>query len=491
MKTILQLSATLAISGVLAAQTQQQPADAQLPQTDARGETDGEVIPVITSETVVPATEGDEGELRYPDRTPERPELFLEKPMPEVDRPHTGPDEAVVFDVATGRESYVELLDDPFAREGWMAGRTLAQDVPEPGMKSFGGLSQITSKSFPWSTHARIFFRQGGLNYVCSGTMIDPKYAITAGHCVHEGAGGNWSTNVSLAPAWDGDSNAFGTANAESLGSFTAWTSSGSWSGDMGFVRLDRPVGFLTGWMGTFYSNSNSYWAGTTFHMAGFPGGCFSGAPNRMYYGYGRFDSVGSSVVEASMYAPCWIGGMSGSGVYRISGGSRYVGGNLSHGWGKSLGITTRIGVARMTSGKYSWFHNSFKPAGYPSYTVDYVPLKVRSNSSVRRGYRLGNFSYRVYNTSNYNPPTRVVDTDVYLSTNSNISIYDTKIQDHSFTWNFGAKTGVTVRPSGPIIPYFTTPGSYYVGVIIDESDFKTSNNDTDGWDAQRITVTY
>jgi hypothetical protein len=39
-------------------------------------------------------------------------------------------------------------------------------------------------------------------------------------------------------------------------------------------------------------------------------------------------------------------------------------------------------------------------------------------------------------------------------------------------------------------IPANTSTGSKYLGVIVNESDASTSNNDTDGWDAHRIVVT-
>lgn len=468
-------------------------APALFAQTPTEEVTQGQVDAQVQSDVVVPATPGTEEAPRFSNRVPVGADSYVEMPMPEYSKRHHGPLEAVTVDLADGSESRIALPTDPFSLQQFIAGREMTSAVGEPSYDNFGSLSSITSQAFPWSTQVRMFFTQAGLNYVCSGTMIDPKYVITAGHCVHQGSGGAWSTNVSVAPAWDGDNGAFGSSSATSLGSFTGWTVSGSYDGDMGFVRLARPVGFLTGWLGTFYNSSNSFWSGTTFNMAGYPGGCFAGAPNRLYYGAGTWNTVGTNVCEAVMNAPCWIGGMSGSGIYYIDGsGNRYVGANLSHGWGKAQGITTRIGVCRMTQSKFDWFHNTFKPGGYPTASVDYVPLQVRvGNTVIKRGTKPTSMNYKVYNVSSFDPANAVVDMDVYLSSNDLITTFDTKLQDHSFTWNFGPKTGVTVNVSNPpTIPAATAPGTWFLGVIVDEVDFNTSNNKSDGWDAARITVT-
>ena len=381
-----------------------------------------------------------------------------------------------------------------------MVGRAIGHEIRESVGRSFGPPTQISSgslSSWPWRAHGRFWFSQSGLNYVCSGTMIDAKNFITAGHCVHEGAGGTWSTNMSFAPGYDGDDDNFGSANGITMVTWSNWTNSSDYNGDQALVRLDRPVGFLTGWMGYGYNNDNNWWS-TTFHdQTGYPGGCFTGAPNALYYGFGDWDEVNSGVVEAdySPDAPCWIGGMSGGGIYwRDAAQNRFVYSNNSHGWGKSLGITSRFGACRMTQGKFDYYLNTWIPGSYSDILPDYVPLNVTvdmGGSTITAGDALASMNYLVANSSNYNPiGTQNYPVDVYLSTNDNISTFDTLIQSHSFNWNFGSKTSVTVNvTTPPTIPSTTSAGTYWVGVIVDVTDADTGNNDTDGWDAAEISV--
>src|ERR1044072_4706780 len=67
-----------------------------------------------------------------------------------------------------------------------------AQQVPPP----------YTSQ--PTSTNGKVFFTEGGLNYVCSGTALlsgNKSVVWTAGHCVNDGAG-TFVTNWAFVPAY-------------------------------------------------------------------------------------------------------------------------------------------------------------------------------------------------------------------------------------------------------------------------------------------------
>lgn len=451
--------------------------------------TQGEAQPILKADSFRPARSGDEGEKRFESRLPENLEDYVAVPMPQVSGQHTGPIEAVSFNLITGEETYHTVPSD-LSNSGWISGRELSDMVNENLIRSFGSLTAVTSTSYPWSTQSRMFFNQGSGSFLCSGTMIDAKTMITAGHCVHEGPGGTWSTNISIAPAWDGDSDAFGTANGIYMATWSSWVNSGDWGGDMGYVRLDRPVGFLTGWLGYGYNDSDSWWSSTTFNLAGYPGGCFTGAPNQLYYNFGTWDTVNTSVVEANMSESCWVGGMSGAGLYYIdSNGSCYVFADQSHAWGPG---TSRIGSCRMEGYKFDYMLNTFIPGAYSTVQEDFVPLRVdigAENPTVRAGEAVPDLDYLVYNSSAFDPASTNVDVEVYLSTNDNISEFDTLIQSHYFTWDFAPKSGVTVNGWGPTIPVDTVPGTYFVGVIIDEVDADTNNNDTDGWDAAQVTV--
>jgi V8-like Glu-specific endopeptidase len=450
----------------------------------------------LVSNEVVASTPAEEGALRFDARI-EHPELYRPLVLPDAG-PNVGQrrerSEAVfTYDVATGVETMTTLPDDPFRGQGWIAGRTLGDEVDEGMDSDFGTFSKQNGTTSPWSTQCRLFFNQGGGSYICSGTLIDAKYVITVGHCVHQGQGGTWSTNMVVAPRWDGDSNAFGLANGIALAASAGWKSSSNFNDDMGWIRLDRPVGFLTGWLGSFYDSDNNFWNSTTFHLAGFAGtqsSTFPDAPNALYYAFGSWTNVGTYQVTTKYPTSADFGGLSGAGVYyKSSAGNRYVGAAHSHSTDLVFWIDRT--ATRNTQGKFEFFHNTFKPAGYSSSKVDYVPLKVRTgNTTIARGTSFTSFTYKVGNSSLFNPASATVAVDVYLSKNDNISEADTRIQQHTFTNNFGVQTSVNVTAPPVTVPATTATGTWYTGVIVTSADNDASNNDTDGWDAQKIKVT-
>jgi len=460
-------------------------------------EVDGQVQAEIVSSEVLEGRGGAEGPARFETRLPEDLSSYRPRVLPEADpnanQRRNSTEEVVTFDVLTGEEQVHTFLYDPFRTQGWIVGRNLSDEVGEGMDTDFGTFSKKTSTAFPWSAQCRIFFQQGGSGYVCSGTLIDAKHVITVGHCVHEGSGGSWSTNVVVAPRWDGDANAFGSANGIALAASAGWKSSSNYNDDMGWIRLDRPVGFLTGWLGSFYNSSNSFWDDTTFHLAGFPGtvsNTFPSAPNALYYAFGSWNNI--QTYQVSTVYPTFddFGGISGAGVYYIdSSSNRYVGGAHSH--STNYGFFIDRTSTRNTQGKYEFFHNSFKKNGYSSTQVDYVPLKVRTSSTtIARGSAFPSMTYYVGNSSLFNPASATVGVDVYISSNDNISEADTRIQQHTFTHNFGKQTGVTITANGVTVPASTPLGTRYIGIIVTSADADASNNDTDGWDAQKITVT-
>jgi V8-like Glu-specific endopeptidase len=100
-------------------------------------------------------------------------------------------------------------------------------------------------------TAGKVFFTNGGLSYVCSGTIVNSEgrdSVWTAGHCVHSGSGGSWHSNWTFVPAYDDDlSNPrpYGTWSAAYLSSRTAWTNSSDFSQDFGVATMNTNFG---GW---------------------------------------------------------------------------------------------------------------------------------------------------------------------------------------------------------------------------------------------------
>jgi hypothetical protein len=144
-----------------------------------------------------------EENARWKSRFPLQPEGYLPLPLPPprapmgVPRP---PGRLVSYDprartvtVHADGTTLGELADF-----GWTLGSTgarprrsrpLALDAPAP--RNFSPLSEVADpQDHPWRVHVKLFMSltdQDGIRrgYVCSGTLIDPKHALTAGHCVY------------------------------------------------------------------------------------------------------------------------------------------------------------------------------------------------------------------------------------------------------------------------------------------------------------------
>lgn len=124
------------------------------------------------------------------------------------------------------------------------------------GGGSAGGLVQAAyNPNLPYYvptayTAGKVFFTKGGLNYVCSGTIVNSEgkdTVWTAGHCVHGGSGGTWHSNWTFVPAYDDDlanPRPYGTWSAGQLWSKSAWTSSSDFSQDMGVAIMNTNWGY-------------------------------------------------------------------------------------------------------------------------------------------------------------------------------------------------------------------------------------------------------
>jgi V8-like Glu-specific endopeptidase len=474
-------------------------------------------MPVVTADVDDEAVvEGDpeveEVGVKNQSQTPENPEDYLPYPLPRpVEDEVTTTKEVqeskwISYDLSTGEETVSDFPALDLSKElslgdfvkGGPGVETDQETMGEDEIsKNFGSLSFVNSSqvtTVPYRYNVKVFFTQGGKNYVCSGALIDPLHVITAGHCVHGGPGSSWSTNVSVAPAYhNGTDPYYGDSGATQLHSWTGWTNSGDWDHDVGVIDLNRPVGALTGWFGYGYSDNPGDFTGRTNYSQGYPSESpYSG--QYQYHWQGTFDSTESILGvwygnEVRFDRYCY-GGQSGSGGYALTPG-RVVFEVLSNGDADGPGVgDDYCDYVRLTSTKFLHIRDTWIPDDRPS-SLDLLPLGVkRSPTSIAAGNQLSSMSYVVHNKSKASW-SGTVSVRVRLSTNDLISTADTQIQAHSFSWSFGAATSVTVNVSTPpTIPFGTAPGKYYIGVIINNSDSNNGNNDSSGQDAREITVT-
>jgi V8-like Glu-specific endopeptidase len=202
--------------------------------------------------------------------------------------------------------------------------------------------------SYPWRTATKLIVTfpkgKGG----CTGTIIAAKYVLTAGHCVHNKDYGGWAKKIEVIPGLNGTYKPFGSALATKYRTYTGWTSSADRNHDFALLTLDKSIGNSTGTLGyASYSSVN----GLTGHIAGYP--CDKGGLH-LYYHYGL---ISSSTSKRLSYQIDTYGCQSGSGIYRIVDGKRYVFGVHAYGVGSSSpnhNSGTRIDSTKFNSIK-SW----------------------------------------------------------------------------------------------------------------------------------------
>jgi hypothetical protein len=123
----------------------------------------------------------------------------------------------------------------------WTAER-MRSAIPLNSPRAAGGKKH---QSYPFTryepatynpAHGKVFFSDGGTNYVCSGTALtsgNESVVWTAGHCVNEGPGGFY-TNWAFVPAYKDGARPYGTWTARALLTTSPWSQSGDFSYDLG-----------------------------------------------------------------------------------------------------------------------------------------------------------------------------------------------------------------------------------------------------------------
>ena len=206
-----------------------------------------------------------------------------------------------------------------------------------------GRILITSTTTFPWRAQAKLFvtFPNGRISG-CSGTLIQAKYLLTAGHCVHNKDYGGWYKKIEVVPGLNNTYKPYGSALATYARTYQSWIKNQSPNSDMALVTLDKSIGNTTGWLAyKYYSTIN----GVTANIAGYPG---DKGGLKLYYHSGP---ISSSTAQRVSYSIDTFGGQSGSGVYRLTDGKRYV--FAVHTNGTTASVTTNSGT-RLDSAKVS-----------------------------------------------------------------------------------------------------------------------------------------
>ena len=441
-------------------------------------------------------------------RTPPPEANFAQpRPMPDDSRvPHVTADPStvrpVMYDVATGMVTVGEVPQNFIELPGQAvepAMGLLEQDFGENIYgENMGSLSLVGNpESSPWNINCKLLMHFPDGWYVCSGTLIDRRTVLTAGHCINEGSGGAWADQIYVFPGYENDDGSnggtpytdeqdwpFGSGYVTNLVSWTGWTSSGDFNYDQGYVRIDRPIGMITGNFGYGYSsNCDTFTTDYSWNNASYPAeSAYGWNGNFMYYRFGTFDSCPSS--NRAQYNSAGYGGMSGSSNYRIDGSSRYA-----YGVASTSDRSTYTRHCNFWQGSFEYVRDTFIEAAKPT-TYDLWAIWTRETSgvtSVNAGDTItvnaivGNWSQAAYNGN--------VPYSYRLSTNDLISTSDTSLASGTFSANFGTNGSVFATTRTLTIPKNTPTSTRWVGLLIDNSDANTGNNDSSGQDAWEISV--
>lgn len=209
---------------------------------------------------------------------------------------------------------------------------------------------EIRTKIVETSVAGKVFFTKpsDGKNYVCSASALNSnskQMAITAGHCVHEGNGGNWMKNWMYVPQYRNGDRPYGTFVAKQMRTFNGWINDGNLNWDVAMVTTwpqgsDKLVN-RTGGNGLSWNYSREQ----DITINGYPGNKDNGEVQ--WYCEGRTSDSGGKLALGCNFG----GGSSGGPWMRVF--------NQSSGLGQTNGVTSTVDSAGVN--RSSYFGDSVK----------------------------------------------------------------------------------------------------------------------------------
>ena len=317
------------------------------------------------------------------------------------------------------------------------------------------------ANAYPW----RVTVKIGD----ATGILIDPYHVLTAGHILDFSPG---FINTIITPAYNQGNSPYGFARPEKLYLLSNFVQSSAT--DLGIIKLDRPLGALTGWCGLGYNNTDSYFTTNLFFNPSYPlSGVYNG--ELLYNWKGKFDACYADFLYSYRQG---VTGMSGSGVY-----TKVNDNFVSYG----ILLASGIKINRITASKYDAVNQILNNNTKENF--DAIPLLTNVYPKIlTSGNQLDSISFIILNYSSENKNNANLSANLYLSDDSVITSSDILLGSYSVTQSFPSKSSATIRINSGLPTINKPSGNYWLGVIL-SGDSDTSNNASSGYDAARIIV--
>jgi glutamyl endopeptidase len=221
-------------------------------------------------------------------------------------------------------------------------------------LTSFGGLSEFGVKRGlkvmgdspdrwrPSNTAANPWRRNGRLSMGCTAALIGNRVLITAAHCVWDKATNSWSNFPTFAAGQDGNNKPFGDVRVVRMtipaGYQTCSSGSDCRAHDWAVLAIHRDDRLNVGYFGFSTSKGNS-----RLNLAGYP----ASKNRQLWYDHcPLLSDEGKWIKHRCDTEP----GNSGSGIYKIVNGHRYVvavhGGGFPNLWNRGADVDGRTSSA-------------------------------------------------------------------------------------------------------------------------------------------------
>jgi glutamyl endopeptidase len=184
--------------------------------------------------------------------------------------------------------------------------------APESVIGLDGRTRVMDTTVYPNSAIAYVESTYGTATYTCTAWFIGPSTLATAGHCVHEGMGGNWADEVVVYPGRNGASAPFGSDTATVLYSVLGWVNNGDHRYDYGAIQVAGNWQNTVGYFGFFWNRDNTIFQNKKFKLFGYPGD--KGNADEQWGMNGKIKQVQA---RKFFYNHDTFGGQSGSPVWK------------------------------------------------------------------------------------------------------------------------------------------------------------------------------